>query len=171
MSDDLIARYREMAAGGEQFRGLSLLQHSKQIGDLVRQHRAKTLLDYGCGAGDAYHSPHKIHREWGLRWFDVKLYDPAFPRLDEKPRGKFDGVIASDVAEHIPAEEVDEFVKTLFSHARKFVWASICTRPARKSFPGTDVNLHVTLKDMVWWRDTFFEHAPEGVSFYLVETP
>ncbi len=171
MSENLIPLYREMAAGGASFRGLSLLQHSKQIGDLIREHRARSLLDYGCGAGDAYHSPHKVHREWGLRWFDVKLYDPAFPRLDEKPHGKFDGVIASDVLEHVLEAEVEAFIDTLFSHARKFVWASVCCRLAKKSFPGTDMNLHVTVKPITWWRDKFSAHADSGISFYLVETP
>jgi hypothetical protein len=171
MVSDLIPLYKEMAASGASFRGLSVIQHSKQIGDLVREHRAKNLLDYGAGAGDAYRSPHKIHREWGLRWFNVKLYDPAFPTHDEKPHGKFDGVICSDVLEHVPEADVDEFVKALFDHARKFVWASVCTRPAKKSFPGTETNLHVTLQPMVWWRDKFSAYADSGVSFYLVETP
>lgn len=170
---DLTPLYREMAAGGDQFRGLSLLQHRDQLKKLMRQYSVKRVLDYGCGAGDAYRNQHKIHRDWGLRWFDVTLYDPAFSAHDEKPHGKFDAVLCSDVLEHIPEDAVDEFVKTLYSHVKPggFLWASVCCRPAKKTFPGTDTNLHVTIQPMQWWLDTFDRHAVTGVTIYLVETP
>lgn len=171
---DLIAQYRAIASEGASLRGLSILQHAKQIGALVKQHEAKRLLDYGCGAGDAYRSPHKLHKQWGLQWFDVTLYDPAFERLDEKPYGKFDGVLSSDVLEHVKEEDVPEFISTLFSHATKFVWASFCSRPAKKFFPGTDMNLHITQRPAEWWHERFKEAQAEdrrSVPFYLVETP
>ncbi len=170
MAEDLIARYRELAASGEYLRGLTILRHRGQLGDLMREHKASSLLDYGCGAGDAWKEPRRLHRQFGLRWFDVRLYDPAFQQHAEKPHGRFDGVLASDVAEHIPEGEVDEFIATLFRHARKFVWASVCTRPAAKTFPGTDINLHVTQRPMEWWTEAFRRHAI-AVPFYLVETP
>lgn len=168
--DSLIPLYREMAAGGQQFRGLSILQHRKQIGDLVREHKAKTLLDFGCGAGDAWRQPHRLHRELGLRWFDVTLHDPSFQEHHEKPHGKFDGVLCSDVLEHVREADVDAFVANLFAHAKKFVWASVCCRPAKKTFPDGTTNLHVTIKPLQWWLDTFAEQC-EGTPFVLVETP
>jgi 2-polyprenyl-3-methyl-5-hydroxy-6-metoxy-1,4-benzoquinol methylase len=166
---DLIAQYRAIAAGGASLRGLSILQHAKQIGALVKQHEAKRLLDYGCGAGDAYRSPHKLHKQWGLQWFDVTLYDPAFERLDEKPYGKFDGVICSDVLEHVPEADVDAFIANLFTHAKKFVWASVCCRPAKKCF-ADGTNLHCTVQPFAWWQAKFEEQC-EGLPFVLVETP
>lgn len=171
---DLIPLYRAMADDGANFRGLSVLQHSKQIRDLVREHKAKTLLDYGCGAGDAYRSPHRVHAEWGLRWFDVTLYDPAFKQHADAPSGRFGGVLCSDVLEHVPELQVDAFIATLFRHARGFVWASVCCRPAKKCFPdGT--NLHVTLHPLDWW-DARFKAAQLAnpgptVPYTLVETP
>lgn len=171
---ELIPLYRSMAADGANFRGLSILQHAKQIRDLVKGHQARTLLDYGCGAGEAYKSPHRVHATWGLRWFDVTLYDPAFPQLDDKPVGKFGGVLCSDVLEHVPEADVDAFIATLFTHARGFVWASVCCRPAKKCFPdGT--NLHVTIHPLEWWRDRFtaaqLANPGATVPFTLVETP
>jgi hypothetical protein len=128
-----------------------------------------TLLDYGCGAGDAYKQPHRLHRHLGMRWFDVTLYDPAFPEHDEKPRGTFDGVICSDVLEHVPEDQVDALVATLFGHARRFVWASVCCRPAKKVFPdGT--NLHCTIQPIDWWRAVFEKHSG-GKPWVLVESP
>lgn len=168
MADDLIAQYRKLAATGEYLRGLSILRYREQIGELVRKHKASTLLDYGSGAGDAWKQPHRLHRELGLRWFDVRLYDPAFEHC-EKPHGKFDGVLCSDVLEHVPEAEVDAFVAALFSHARRFVWASVCTRPAKKTFDdGT--NLHVTLQPVDWWRAVFERHAG-SVPWFLEESP
>lgn len=167
---DLIKQYREMAAGGDQFRGLTILQHRKQIAELVRLHGAKSLLDYGCGGGDAWKSPHKLHKELGLRWFEVTLYDPAFPEHDERPSGKFGGVLCSDVLEHVPEPEVLALIERLFSHANRFVWASVCCRPAKKSF-ADGTNMHVTLHPIEWWRERFAERAPAGVQWVLVETP
>jgi hypothetical protein len=167
---DLLKLYRDMADTGMNFHGLSVLQHEKQIGKLIQQHRARTLLDYGCGRGDAYRSPHKVHQTWGLRRPDVHLYDPSFGRYANLPLGTYDAVICSDVLEHIPEEQVDAVIERLFAYAKAFVWASVCCRPAKKTFPGTDINLHVTVKDMQWWLDTFEQHAG-GKSFFLVETP
>lgn len=168
MADDLIAQYRALAAKGDNLRGLAILRYRARIGELVRKHKAATLLDYGCGAGDAWKQPHRLHKELGLRWFDVKLYDPAFDH-NEKPHGQFDGVLCSDVLEHVPESELDDFVATLFGHARRFVWASVCTRPAKKCFPdGT--NLHVTLQPIEWWRE-LFERYSGGKPWVLEESP
>ncbi len=170
----LIPLYRTMASDGANFRGLSILQHSKEITQLMRGHKGRTLLDYGSGAGDAWRKPHRLHERLGIRWFDVTLYDPAFPSHDEKPHGIFDGVLCSDVLEHVPAADVDAVLADLFKHARRFVWASVCCREAKKCFPdGT--NLHVTIQPLEWWRDrlTAAQLANPGptVPFTLVETP
>ncbi len=167
--DSLAPLYRKMADEGENFHGLSIYQHRKEIGELVRAHNAKKLLDYGCGRGDAYRHNYKVHRDWGLKWFDVTLYDPAFKEHEEKPYGVFDGVLCSDVLEHIPEHEVDDFIRTLFSHARSFVWASVCCREAKKRFPdGT--NLHVTVRPLTWWTERFAAHAG-NTAWKLTETP
>ena len=172
--NELVPLYRSMAKDGANFRGLSILQHRKQLAQLVREHKAKTLLDWGCGAGEAWRPPHKMHKDMGLRWFDVTLYDPAFPEHDERPlaHSTFDGVLCSDVLEHVPEEDVDDLVATLFRHARQFVWASVCCRPAKKLFPDGR-NMHVTLQPLAWWTEVFERLKPtdRDVRFYLIETP
>jgi len=167
--DSLTPEYRKMAADGGNFHGLSVLQHQHYIGQFIKITNSKTLLDFGCGRGDAYRSPHKVHHQWGLSRKDVRLYDPAFKRDDMLPVGKFDVVICSDVLEHIPEDEVEAFVTRLFSYTKRGVWASVCCRPAKKTFPdGT--NLHVTVKPFEWWYDVFKKVA--GLTpFQLVETP
>jgi hypothetical protein len=169
MSDELLGRYRDMAAFGGNFHGLSILQHVEQIGKLLRQHQCESVLDWGCGRADAYGSPHKIHGAWGIKRKDVHLYDPAFKSYAEKPTRKADAVICSDVLEHVPEDEVADFILDLFDHAKKVVWASVCCRPARKCFPNTEINLHVTVKPFEWWQDKF-ENLSSTVPFVLVET-
>ena len=169
MSDELIGRYRDMAAMGGNFHGNSILQHADAIGKVLRQHGCESMIDWGCGRGDAYASPNKVYHEWGLKRKDVTLYDPAFERYHEKPTRKADAVVCSDVLEHIPEDEIDDFVLDLFDHARKVVWASVCCRPARKCFPDTDINLHVTIRPMEWWAHKFTSLST--CSFVLLETP
>jgi len=157
MSDDLLPLYKEMADTGIHFLGLSILQHADEIGKLIKQYEVKKVLDYGCGHGDQYRAPHRLHARWGLKWWDVTLYDPSFERIDEQPVGKWDLVVCSDVLEHIPEDQVEDTIGYLFMYARKLVWASVCCRPAKKNFLGTDINLHVTLKPVAWWEAKFIE--------------
>lgn len=172
VSDELLQRYREMAAGGLQFHGLSILQHKDEIRKLVKRHGVQTILDFGSGRGDAYKSPHKLHHEWGLKRSQVTLYDPAFPNIDKMPAKVYDAVVCSDVLEHVPEDEVSIFLTNLVTRARKFVWASVCCRAARKSFPGTDINLHVTVQPFEWWQaQTMHLASGHGIEFILVETP
>lgn len=169
--NELIPLYREMAADGANFHGMSLMTHKDAIGKLIRKFGVRTVLDYGCGRGDPYRGPHKVWRDWGLKWFDIWLYDPAFPQHEKAPppSRKFDLVICSDVLEHVPEADVDEFIKTLYSHGG-VVWASVCCRPAKKTFPQTGENLHVTIRPFQWWDGMFAKHA-NGRPFVLVETP
>lgn len=168
--DSLVPTYRQMAESMPgNFLGLSILNHAKEIGQLIKEVDAKTVLDFGCGRGDAYRSPHKVHHQWGLPRASVYLYDPAFHHAP-MPTGKFDLVVCSDVLEHIPPEEVDGFIARLFGFAKKAVWASVCCRPAKKVFPGTDTNLHVCIRPYQWWHDTFAEHDG-AAQWTLVETP
>jgi hypothetical protein len=162
-----VAEYRRLAKGGANFHGLSILQHSAEIHELITRTGSVTLLDYGAGRGDAYDDAHALHTLWGVP--RPILYDPAFPEIDRMPVGKFDGVLCSDVLEHVPDEELDVFIPSLFEYADKFVWASVCCRAAKKCFPSGE-NMHVTIRPMSWWRRRF-KHASGGRLFVLTETP
>lgn len=169
MNDRLIPLYREIALTGLALRGLSILRHTEGIAELVSRHRARTVLDYGCGAAEAYGAPHRLHRALGLDRSAVTLFDPAFEEHATLPSGQFDGVLCSDVLEHVPQDDLDEFVARLFVHARLFVWASVCCRQAKKVFPdGT--NLHVTIQPIEWWQELFDRHAG-AVPWVLKESP
>ena len=167
MSEEMIARYRQLVENwSDNFQGLGITQYQNQIGRLIRKSGSKTVLDYGCGGGFQYSHPYEIHKTWGV---DVPtLYDPAFPSHDDLPKGTFDAVLASDVLEHIPLEEVAELVSRLFNYSEKFVWASVCCRLAKKTFED-GVNMHVTIQPFWWWQAKFVKWS-QGKSYVLVET-
>jgi hypothetical protein len=173
MKGALVPAYQQMArnSGGLSFQGLSILQHAELLGDLIYGHKAWSLLDYGCGQGAAWREPHSLHDKLGT--LAPVLYDPAFPEHDKLPAPgtKFDGVLCSDVLEHIPENELQAFIANLFSYSKGFVWASVCCRPAKKLFANGQ-NMHVTIRPMTWWNLQFATHAPTiGVTYYLTETP
>lgn len=167
MVDDLIPLYREIAARGVQFRGLSVLQYADEIGHIINDTRALTLLDYGCGAGCAYEEPHNLHLRWGVQ--KPYLYDPAFDEHRVLPACTFDGVLCSDVLEHVHAADAPELIARLFARSRLFVWASVCTRPAKKTFKDGR-NMHVTVRPFAWWQ-ALFQAEAKGRRWHLIETP
>jgi hypothetical protein len=171
VTGDLVYLYRAMVEAGANFQGLSIIQHRALIGKLVKQHGAQTLLDFGCGRGDAWRPPHDLALSWRLQPNAVTLYDPAFAEHDELPPMAFDGVLCSDVLEHIPSHEVNGILAALIDHAKTFVWASVCCRPAKKHFPD-GVNMHVTVMPLDWWQERVNDaNRKRRIPFYLTETP
>lgn len=166
---DIATQYKKMAATGLHFRGLSIVQHADEIGQLITETGSTTLLDWGSGAGDQYRPPHDLHKRWGVA--RPALYDPAFGKLAVKPRGVFHGVLSTDVLEHVKETRVDAFIGNLFAHAERFVFASVCSRPAGKTF-SNGRNLHITLHPYEWWREKFEAAGAghPGVRWKLMET-
>lgn len=168
--DSLANDYRALAKVADgNFQGLSILNHVKSIRMLLTETESHTMLDFGCGRGEAYKSPHKLYKQLGLPRAAVTLYDPAFMPTSALPKGQFDLVVCSDVLEHVPEHEVEEFVARLFGYAKKAVWASACARPAKKFFPDGR-NLHVTQQPILWW-EAKFRAVCGSLPFVLVETP
>lgn len=157
--------YREKSATGLQFRGLSILEHAADVGRLIAKTKSRTVLDYGCGRGDQY-KVNRLHQTWSVPM--PTLYDPGNAIRDKKPEGRFDFVICSDVLEHVEEEFVDAVIADLFAYATKFVWLSVCCRPAKKSFPDGR-NLHLTIRPPEWWTEKVKAHAGE-TPFKLVFT-
>lgn len=162
----LIEHYRDAIKEGSQFFGVGVLQYAKPIGKLITRTGAKTLLDYGCGLGQAY-TKQGLHKRWGVPV--PTLYDPAVKKFSAKPFRTFDGVICSDVLEHVPEELVDAVINELFAYADKFVWASVCCRAAKKKFPDGR-NMHVTIQPFAWWQAKMTA-AAHGKLYLLSETP
>ena len=140
---DLIEQYQAMHEAGH-FGGHSMLPHVDQIKVLIKKYDAKTLLDYGSGRGEQY-ADGRVMQEWGIQ---PTLYDPAVPWLANKPIGGFDGVICTDVLEHLEMPDAD--LLWIFKYAMKFAFFSICCRPAKKILPDGR-NCHLTVQPQEWW--------------------
>lgn len=161
----LIPQYRQLHAEGR-FPGVSLAPWVQDIARLITQTGATTLLDYGCGKGQQYLKD-QLHMGWGIM---PTLYDPAVPGLTMKPRSRHDGVISTDVAEHIPEQEVMSYIADLHAYAKKFIFVSVCCRPAKRKLPDGR-NAHVTIRPIQWWKERFeFGHQP-GVILDIREAP
>lgn len=140
---------RQMHQNEVTFAGYSLLQHVDDISELVKAHQAKSLLDYGCGKGKQY-LVDEAHKAWGgLR---PHLYDPYYFPYSATPYGRYDGVICTDVLEHVPEEGIDAVLGDLALYADKFVFLAICTREAKKCLPDGR-NAHLTVKPQEWWME------------------
>lgn len=145
------------------FPGDQLPHFIQSIKEMIDMTQAKTLLDYGCGKGKQYELgpvndqngnlvAHNIQGYWGVD--TIHLYDPGVPKFDTYPTSEFDGVVSTDVLEHIPRDDVFWVAEELVARARKFVFVNIACYPALATLPdGT--NAHVTVEHPRWWAGIF----------------
>jgi hypothetical protein len=164
---DLVAQYREMHRGSDRtFAGFSLLKHLPTIKRMVAATGARSLLDYGSGKGVLY-STQGIELKTGetidsvaayLGVAEIVCYDPGVPEFAAFPQRKFDGVISTDVLEHIPESDIPWVIDEMFSSASKFVFANVGSFEALKKLPSGE-NAHVTQRRPDWWRSLIVERA------------
>jgi hypothetical protein len=164
-----LKRYYEEFHRRRKFLGWATPLYTAQINELVQSTGTKTILDYGCGAGEQY-TVRNCHHAWGgiMPW----LYDPFVASFNKPPSGKFDGVLCNDVLEHIPEDELDEVYEELIGYTRLWCFISVCCRPAntKKLLPGGK-NVHVTLRPPEWWREKIGAAFDGHVPVYLEFTP
>jgi len=144
------------------FSGYSIKPYVEQIAGLVRDYGATRLLDYGCGKGYQY-LQFRVMDAWG--GLVPHCYDPGVRQLQRKPKGQFDGIICTDVMEHIEKADLPGTLAEIFGYAspNAFAFFVVACRPAkRKRLPdGRDV--HVTVKPPGWWDQQFAPFRREGL--------
>jgi SAM-dependent methyltransferase len=125
------------------------METAVSIADLVQRTGAKRLLDYGSGRGYQYLRD-RVHEVWGILPY---CYDIGVRQLSDRPEGVFDGIICTDVLEHIDEEDLPEILQDLFGYVRVggFVYLEICCRPAFKLLENGE-NVHLTVRNPDWWR-------------------
>lgn len=156
--------YGEMhAANKDHFAGLSLMPHVPAIVALIKQYGSTTLLDYGCGKGHQYGAKAEAHLEFGIM---PHLYDPGVKEFARRPKRRYDGVICTDVMEHIEHGDVKSIMRDVFRYSRHWVFFSISTRLAKKTLPDGR-NVHLTIKPAYWW-DEKLKKAAKGRPFKVV---
>lgn len=93
------------------FSGDQLPKYIPQIKQLIDKTGAKSVLDYGAGKGSHYGKlelkdqtgktvARSLKEYWNVQ--SITLYDPSVPAYNELPGKKHDGLISTDVLEHIP---------------------------------------------------------------------
>lgn len=157
MKVDYAAEYRALHERKKKwFSGKSIMNYAGEIAELVYATDAKTILDYGSGKGKQY-TDFLVHKRWGgvlPRCFDVGV-----EKFSKRPEGLFDGVICTDVMEHIDQDDVDEILADIYSFVRPhgFAFFNIACRPSnndkKRLSDGRDV--HLTVKPPHWWLHKF----------------
>ena len=148
--------------GESTFLGYSLSRWILKIKEIIKINKCYSLLDFGCGKGFLYKNKFKINDQeynnlldcWELE--DVYLYDPGVKEFSVYPVRKFDGLICTDVIEHIPESDVLHFIDNLFKLSNKFIFVVIATIPATKFFDDGN-NIHLCLKTEEEWKKIFLE--------------
>lgn len=140
------------------FSGRSLENNLFDIKKIIVETGSIDLLDYGCGKALWYVNTVTINNIvysgvsnfWNIKEF--YLFDPGVDKYSKKPSKKFDGVVCTDVLEHIHPDDMDDVVSEIFSFAKKFVFFDIATVEDNKILSNGE-NAHLTVKPHKWWVD------------------
>lgn len=110
----------------------------------------KTILDYGCGEGEL--------KQWvedaGITDKQWTLYDPGITKFSERPKGKFDLVITTDVLEHVEEEMLNDVLDDLNKLTGKYLYNEIAcyfAGPCFESGPYKGQDIHINLKLPCHW--------------------
>lgn len=164
---DMVRMYETLHDEGERqagksakdtFPGKMLIQHAPGIKEMIDLTGAESILDYGAGKGLGYQQRNirmsrnlevgSIQEYWGVE--DIRCYDPGYEPFSQLPDHQYDGVICTDVLEHITEPDVPWVIDEMFSYARKFVYANVACYPAVKFLPNGQ-NVHCTIHPPEWW--------------------
>jgi hypothetical protein len=177
---DLHAQLHRDGADGRDaqdvFAGKSLLRHIPAIRALAVATKSTTLLDYGSGKGAPYFRP-GFYKDPTAKYAtaleamgleSVRCYDPAVPDFAKLPDGPFDGVISTDVLEHLHEADVPAVLREIFERAQRFVFMDIASFRARKTLPN-GANAHSTIRPARWWREQILRTPKRSGVVYQVE--
>tara|TARA_X000000368_G_scaffold414855_1_gene405481 strand:+ start:490 stop:1122 length:633 start_codon:yes stop_codon:yes gene_type:complete len=142
------------------FDGKSLSPWIQYLKKIIENTNSKSILDYGCGKAKFYNNQIQLGDKkykgvldyWGIT--EVKLFDPGIEEYDKYPIKNYDGVICTDVLEHIALKDLDAVVKDIFSFSNKFVFFVISTILDKKTL-NDGRNVHQTVKNEDWWKRFF----------------
>lgn len=123
-------------------------RHAPVVRDLLKEHGAETVLDYGCG---------RATLQSALKGVKVWSYDPAIERYASPPP-PCDIVVCTDVLEHIEPECLQSVLEHLRALTRQVAHIVIAIKPDghKKLRDGRDP--HLIVKPPDWWRAKLEQH-------------
>ena len=154
--------------------GTTIRRHVDKIAALVLETHAKSLLDYGCGKGFQYLRD-RVHDQWG--GLLPHCFDVGVRQLSARPERRFDGVISTDMLEHVEEQDVEAIIADIVGFADRdrwrhsglnaFVFLSISCKPCKDIVLPDGRNGHICLKPPEWWRERINKHRAGGL---IIET-
>jgi 2-polyprenyl-3-methyl-5-hydroxy-6-metoxy-1,4-benzoquinol methylase len=133
--------------------------------------KARSILDYGCGAGAL--KPELRRLGWRGQ---VHEYDPAVPGKEARPPA-CDVVACTDVLEHVEADKLNAVLRDIEILSSRGAYLAIATRAANTHLPDGR-NAHLIVEPPAWWSTKLWfggwvinhEKAIEGreVCFWLL---
>lgn len=152
----LVAQYQQMHDTPEIFAGYQIRKHFATVADLARATGATEILDYGSGKAVNYQSipgepdDSPWRQSAALPGIRIRCYDPGYTPFADIGQGTYDGVISTDVVEHLAPFDVPWVIDEMFSRANAFVMVVAACYPAVKTLPDGR-NAHTTLQSPYWW--------------------
>lgn len=178
---DYIEKYKKIFEGGKFLRKGKEITHKEyaafdgggartlieSILKEMKHRRSVTILDWGCGTAVQWHKQTLVNKTQSLmnvlgeKVQGFYRYDPAYEIYSKKPSSKYDFVICSDVLEHIPNENLENFFSEINSYIKKdgVIFYSISTVSSNNFFLDGE-NMHVNLKSPEEWYKLLRKYSP-----------
>lgn len=152
--------------------------------DHLRRYNVKSILDAGCGSGKLMQKLITEYAdEFDVHGFDISVncLDPFFDDLKqeilsvgclwnpEDLQKKYDGVICTDVMEHIPTDRVPAVLRNLQNCTRNLGYFSVALFPDGYGKILVNEPLHLTVESPEWWFQRF-EEAGYRIVSHAVES-
>ena len=153
----LIEEYKHMHKDPGMFPGKSTSKYIHYIQYIIKDNKCKSLLDYGCGKAELYKENHELGKKitskpidkfWNIK--ELTCYDPGVEKFSKIPEGTYDIVLAVDVMEHLPSQDLEWIIDNIMGYANKAVFINIACYEALKTFPNGK-NLHISIHKPDWW--------------------
>ncbi len=171
----------------EEYRRFSPGLHGAKLIDLIgffRRQQVRTILDAGCGTGQLMRQiMTEFPDEFDVRGFDISsnCLDSSFDAIREdiltvgclwnlaEFGAVYDGVICTDVMEHIPPERVAASLDNLRRSTAKAAYLGIALFPDGYGKKILGEPLHLTVREPQWWIAAI-QDAGYTVASAIVET-
>lgn len=161
---DYQAIYRHLHSNDKWFVGKVEPEQINEIAKLVDEFKPRHLLDFGSGKGYQYLAT-RIHERWG--GLLPYCYDIGVRSLRQLPKFPVDGVICTDVMEHISAADVPILLKKVFgclvTDRPTFAMFSIGCHTSRKKLGFKEgASVHLTVQPSGWWDEKLRAYRPHN---------